>query len=121
MIGASSGAALGVAIAVVFGWTWAFAGFNPTSMFAMLGAIATVGFVFTIGSTSRGASSLTLLLAGVATSSLANALVSLLMFVHDSQKTMVILNWLLGSLASSNWQTLPSVVVLSTIGIFGSG
>lgn len=117
VIGASSGAALGVATAVVVGWSWSLAGFNPTSMFAMLGAITTVGLVFVIGSTRRGTSSLTLLLAGVAMSSLANAIVSLLMFVHDGQKTMVILNWLLGSLASSNWQTLPSVLVLSTIGM----
>lgn len=118
VIGASSGAALGVATSVVVGGTWSVAGFNPTSMFAMMGAIATVGLVFVIGSSRRGTSSLTLLLAGVAVSSLANALVSLLMFVHDGQKTMVILNWLLGSLASSNWQTLPAVLVLSTAGMF---
>ena len=117
VIGASSGAALGVAIAVIVGWRWSLLGVGPTSMFSMLGSIFTVGLVFVIGSANRGASSLTLLLAGVAISSLANALVSLLMFVHDGQKTMVILNWLLGSLAGSNWQSLPTLVVLSTFGM----
>ncbi|AMV34684.1 Hemin transport system permease protein HmuU [Pirellula sp. SH-Sr6A] len=117
VIGASSGAALGVAIAVIIGWRWSMFGVSPTSMFSMLGSIFTVGLVFVIGSANRGASSLTLLLAGVAISSLANALVSLLMFVHDGQKTMVILNWLLGSLAASNWQSLPTLVVLSTFGM----
>jgi iron complex transport system permease protein len=110
VIGASSGAALGATLVVVAGVKLSLGGLGATVIGPMLGSIAVVLVVFVVGSLGRHASALTLLLAGIAISSMTNAIVSLLMFLND-QKAIVILSWLMGSLAGSDW----SVVWVSSV------
>ena len=116
VIGASSGAALGVSIAVVTGLQVTYFGLGATSLMAMAGSIGIVMLVFALGAISRQTSTITLLLAGVAISSMTNALVSLLMFLND-QKAIVILSWLMGSLAGSDWQTVLVASLSSCLGV----
>lgn len=111
VIGASSGASLGVAIVVVAGVRGTFWSLGATTMLAMLGSLIVVLIVLAIGAISRTPSTMSLLLAGVVISSMVNAIVSGLMFLFD-QKAVVILSWLMGSLANSHWGTaLMSAVV----------
>jgi iron complex transport system permease protein len=116
VIGASSGAGLGVALAVTMGFQTGFFGFNALSVGALIGSIVSVALVFSIGSLGSDRSPLTLLLAGVALSSMINAIVSLLMFLND-EKIVMILSWLMGSLAGNDWQVVQTVACSSLVGI----
>jgi iron complex transport system permease protein len=104
VIGASSGASLGVAIVVVSGLRASVFSIGATTLLAMIGAIAVVMLVLAIGALARSPSTMSLLLAGVVISSMVNAIVSALMFLYD-QKAVVILSWVMGSLANSHWGT----------------
>jgi iron complex transport system permease protein len=101
VIGASSGAALGAAVALILGWERGW-GTGALPLCAFLGALAAVGLVGLLGGY---ASSLGLLLAGAAVSTIVGSLVSLLMIVHE-QSIGVVFNWLLGGLASSSWRQI---------------
>lgn len=115
IIGASSGAALGVTLVIVLGWNIAWLGLQPASLGGLAGSVALIALVLFIGAFARRATSLTLLLAGVAISSMVNSLVSLLMFLND-EKVFVIIAWLMGSLAGSNWSSVVTTLVLSVVG-----
>jgi len=116
VIGASSGAGLGVTLAVTMGLHAGFFGFGGIAVAALIGSILAVAIVFTIGSLNADRSPLSLLLAGVALSSMINAIVSLLMFLND-EKIVVILSWLMGSLAGNDWQVVRATTVSSLLGI----
>ncbi|MCG8648467.1 MAG: iron ABC transporter permease, partial [Pirellulales bacterium] len=116
VIGASSGAALGVSGVIVSGLQTSFWSVSATTAMAMLGAILVVLFVLMIGALARTPSTMSLLLAGVVVSSMVNAIVSALMFLND-QKAVVILSWLMGSLASSHWGTATMVMVVGGAGM----
>lgn len=115
IIGASSGAALGVALVIVLNVNAMFMGVSAPAIAALLGSVGVVSLVFLVGALGRGSSQLSLLLSGVAISSLANAAVSLLLFLNN-QKAMVIVSWLMGSISSSTWS---STAISGAIGGLG--
>lgn len=116
VIGASSGAGLGVTLAVTLGLQVSFLGLGAIAIAALCGSILAVVIVFAIGSLGADRSPLSLLLAGVALSSMINAIVSLLMFLND-EKIVVILSWLMGSLAGNDWQIVKATAISSFVGI----
>ena len=115
VIGASSGAGLGVTLAVVLGFQAGFAGLSGVALAAVVGSLLAVSVVFAIGSVGRGSSVLTLLLAGVAVSSMINAIASLLMYLNDDS-VVVILAWLMGSLAGNDWSVVMATTASSLVG-----
>lgn len=137
IIGSSSGAALGAAVAVVisgsltwaswvpqpFPWiTGSFLGLTPMGLAALIGSVTVVAVVFAIGHAIGQASSLTLLLSGIAISSLANAIVSLMLYLHNRDAVATIVTWMMGSFADSNWNNaivMALAVVASTICVWG--
>lgn len=116
IIGASSGAGLGVAIVVISGLQLAFLSIGATALLAVMGAFGVVLLVLLISSLSTTQSNASLLLSGVVISSMVNAIVSLLMFLCD-QRAVVILTWLMGSLASSHWGNARLVAGLGGVGM----
>lgn len=115
VIGASSGAGLGVTLAVVLGFQASIMGLSGIAVAAVAGSLLAVACVFAIGSIGRGSSLLTLLLAGVAVSSMINAIASLLMYLNDDS-VVVILAWLMGSLAGNDWNVVCATAVASFVG-----
>lgn len=119
IIGASSGAALGVALAMVLGIQSTLAGLGATTAMAMVGSIGVVALVLAVGSAVRSVNTTTLLLAGIAISSLVNSLVSALMILNDP-RAVAVLAWVMGSLAGTHWTSLglavgiciPSITVI---------
>ncbi len=111
VIGASSGAGLGVTLAVVLGLQATALGLSGVAASAAVGSLLAVAVVFAMGSMGRRNSAFTLLLAGVAVSSMINAVASLLMYLNDNSM-VVIMAWLMGSLAANGW----TVVLATTIG-----
>ncbi|WP_417739024.1 FecCD family ABC transporter permease [Rosistilla oblonga] len=120
VIGASSGAGLGVAIVVICGLRASIWSIGAIASLAMLGSVGVVMLVLIVGSLARTTSTTSLLLAGVVISSMVNAIVSALMFLFD-QKAVVILSWLMGSLASSHWGTAILAATLGGAGMIGIG
>jgi iron complex transport system permease protein len=115
VVGASSGAGLGVTLAVVLGLQASVYGLSGLAISAVAGSLIAVLIVFAIGTVGRGSSVLTLLLAGVAVSSLMNAIASLLMYLNDNS-VVVILAWLMGSLAGNDWNAVLAAAIASAVG-----
>lgn len=116
IIGASSGAALGVTLAVVMGLQMSFAGLRSSGFAALAGSVLLIVIVLSIGSLSQRSGPTSLLLAGIAISSMVNSIVSLLMYWHDD-KVVVIVAWLTGSLAGNNWSSVLTTFLLSSVGV----
>lgn len=122
LIGASSGAALGVASAVVLGLRAGLSGLPVSTVAGMCGAVAAVGLVCLIAHWGGHLSALSLLLAGVAVSSFTGALVSLLMFLNDREMA-AIFHWILGDLAGQGAGELrmaSAFVLTGTLLLWGS-
>ncbi len=115
IIGASSGAAFGVTVVIVLGWSVSWFGLRSASCGALAGSVVLTAIVLIVGFAARTTTSTTLLLAGVVISSMINSLVSLLMFIND-EKVVVILSWLMGSLAGNTYSSLVTTFLLSALG-----
>jgi len=102
IIGASSGASLGAAIAIVFFSGMTLFGMGLTPLFAFAGALLTIVIVYGISKIAGRTYTFTLLLAGIAISSFISAFVSFLMYFSD-EKLHQIYSWVLGSFSSQGW------------------
>ncbi len=111
IIGVSSGASLGAAIAIV-----AFGGIaanypmlmllGTVPLFACLGGIIVTFIVYRLGTSQTGTSVTMMLLAGIAISAAANAGLGLLNYFADDQALRDLSLWTMGSLAGANKQSI---------------
>jgi len=123
VIGVSSGAAVGAALAIVTGistlggWTLAAAAFA--------GGLATTYLVYALSRADGRTEVVTLVLTGIAVNAVAGAAIGLLMFVTDAAGVQAIAFWNLGSLAQANWNAvavaLPCLVVGLTAALASAG
>lgn len=112
VVGVSSGAALGAALALAFGsgvlGEWTVAGF------AFLGSLLTT-FVVYSASRSRGRTeSVTLILTGIAINAFAGAGLALVMVLSSASSREQIVFWQLGTMNGSRWS---EVLVVASIGL----
>lgn len=114
VIGASGGAALGAVVAIVL--DLGRAGGGSLTWLAFAGALSAVAVVYALGGFGRHASSVTLILAGAAVSTVFGAAVSFLMLL-DEQSLQVIFTWLMGGFAGRGWPQLASSWPLMAFGI----
>ena len=110
LLGISAGASLGAVIAIYFGFAASFALAAP--LFALTGAFVTAAIALIL---ARGGGTLSLILTGVAISSMAAAGVSLaLNLAPNPYAAYEIMTWLMGSLADRSWDhvrlALPFIV-----------
>jgi iron complex transport system permease protein len=123
VIGASSGAALGAALAITTGLSLS-APVSPVSLCAFAGAMGAVLLVFVISrSVGNPPPAVALLLAGTALSTLFSSFLSLVLVLKDGDLYRVYY-WLLGSLSGAAWPQLPGTLLVIVIGcliIFLSG
>lgn len=108
VLGTSSAASLGAVAALYFG----FAAMLP--LFAILFAVASLVLLFALA--GRSESPLTLILAGIAVSTLAGAGISLALNLSPNPfAAMEIMTWLMGSLENRSWEhvriALPCVAI----------
>lgn len=97
ILGASSGACFGAALAILLGRSGA-----EITLFAFCFSLLTVGLVYLIGSRTQGSQVVNILLAGVMVSSLFSAGTSYLKLVADpSSQLPEITYWLMGSLSGA--------------------
>ncbi|MDR2028805.1 MAG: iron ABC transporter permease [Treponema sp.] len=128
VIGASSGAALGAALAIVTGFRVpalvSAAGISPAALCAFAGSLAAVFLAFTISrSAGNPPPAAALLLAGTSLGAFFSALLSLILVLKDRDLHRVYY-WLLGSLGNSSWAELSAALPVMAAGsliIFLSG
>lgn len=108
-IGASSGAALGGAVAIlIFGFGWA------VEIGAFMGAAAALFAVLLLHRGDGLSSILALVLAGVVISAFCGAIVGLATYLADPEtKLPGLVFWLLGSFAAATWPKLALLAIVS--------
>jgi len=112
VLGISSGAALGAAVAIVTGLNGVimFGAFTGAYIGAIIGALVTWLMVFTIATRNGHYDTSSTLLAGIAISSIMSALITVLMTLHLEQMERVYL-WMLGTFSASTAEKTKILVI----------
>ena len=118
ILGVSAGGALGAAAAMAFGVTLPFATTNAVPLFALAGAVATVYAVYLLGKSGGRAQMTTMLLSGIALSSLLSALMYFIIIAcGDTQLRERVYLWLLGGLYAADWRNVRQMLPYTLLGI----
>jgi iron complex transport system permease protein len=98
-LGVSSGASLGAVLCIHGGWTFSLLGVSSVSLSAFMGALVSIVLVYAMTARSRqGASTATMLLAGVAISFFFSSLILFLQYTSDFTDSFRMLRWVMGGL-----------------------
>ncbi|MFQ5441717.1 MAG: FecCD family ABC transporter permease [Thermodesulfobacteriota bacterium] len=111
-LGVSSGAALGAALSIRLGITFTLLGISSSSLFAFIGALASITLVYGITRAKRGFSTSTMLLAGVAISLFFSSVILFTQYLSDFTNSLRILRWLMGGLAVVGFKPVQSMLPL---------
>lgn len=113
ILGVSAGAGFGASIGILF-----FGNSFTMQIIALGMGMLAIGFTFLIGGVKRDMPIFMLVLAGVVTSALFQALISLVKFLADpEEKLPSITYWLMGSLGTASYSDLLTAGPLIVIGI----
>ena len=113
VLGVSSGASLGAAIAIILGLqshVWGVGGC------ALVAALLTVLLIYRIASIGNRLHTSTLLLTGVCLTFLMSAVVSFLMVLHQDKMDAIIF-WTMGSFATSSWNDVWMLLPVVILGV----
>lgn len=113
ILGISSGAALGAALAL------AFVQWLPVAGAAFLGGLGAVALALYLARGRQESSIITLVLAGVVVSAFCSAGLSIIQFLVEPDRLGSIVFWLMGSLALADWQSLRVLGPLLLLGLIG--
>jgi iron complex transport system permease protein len=116
LIGVASGAGLGAIIAMSIHWPYTLGGWFAIPIAAFLAALVTVVVVYNLARVGKTAPTTNLILAGVAISSFATALTSLLMLQSEGDIHSAIA-WLLGGGALGGWEPVLASLPYIAIGL----
>ena len=117
VIGISSGAALGAAVAILFGVGLSVFGLSVLPFCAFLGALVSLFIVYRIAVSYRSFSIHTLLLGGVVLNAIFSALILFLTSLADPYKASGMYAWLMGSLTGPDFQTVSILAVYLVLGV----
>ena len=113
VLGVSSGASLGAAVAILLGleaWLWGVGGM------ALVAALLTVLLIYRIASIGNRMHTTTLLLTGVCLTLLISAVISFLMVLNQEKMDSIIF-WTMGSFGSSTWNDVWMLLPVAVAGI----
>lgn len=118
VLGVSSGAALGATIAIAFGINIAFLGFSAVTILAFAFAMLVILIVYSVSKIKGSVSTFTLLLSGIAMSSLCSAFMYALMLAFRDKMENIIM-WSMGSFSSASWDKFyvgaPIMIIASAL------
>ena len=116
ILGVSSGAGLGVTLAVLLGVGTALGG-NYVGLMAFAGALVISFAVVALANVGGRANSVKLLLAGSALSAVCGACSQFLLYLHSADHAATeIMRWTMGSLAAANWPNNGVMLVVAVGG-----
>lgn len=116
VLGISSGAAFGAAIAITLGLTYSAGGIGGIALMAFTGALATIFVVWKISFAGGRSSTIGILLAGISVSSLLTAAITLMMVMSRNQLEKVYL-WMLGSFSSATGTEVIFLLLIIAAGL----
>lgn len=99
-LGVASGASLGAASYIHLGFAFSLLRIPGESWFAFAGALVTIAVVYGLARAARGATSVTMLLAGVAVSFFFSSIILFLQYLSDPTRTFRMVRWVMGGLES---------------------
>ena len=114
LLGVAAGAGLAETVVIVSDLSTSLAGFSLLTLVGFAGAVASVLTAYSIARMAGGTPTTTLVLAGVALSSISVAGISYLMIVNN-EDTLEILTLLLGGLNNSGWSDLQFILPYSLV------
>ncbi|GJL49807.1 MAG: corrinoid ABC transporter permease [Nitrospirales bacterium] len=117
VLGISSGAALGAAVALLFGVGMSMWSLSALPVCAFIGAVVSLLIIYRIAATQYGFSIYTLLLAGVVLSAIFSALIMFLTSVADPNRVFGMYAWLMGSLTGPDYPTLGILMLYLGVGL----
>ena len=109
-LGISSGASLGAALFVSSGLSFSLLGVSGLSLAAFTGSIVSIIFVYGFTRVSRGFSTTTMLLAGIAASFFFSSVILFLQYMSDFTQSFLILHWLMGGLGVVGYRSVLDVI-----------
>lgn len=101
ILGLSSGAAFGAALAVALPWL-------PVQPAAFVFGLLAVGLSYFLARTGRTVSVVSLILSGVIVTGIFTALLTVVQFLTDPFKLQTIVHWTMGNLHNASWEKLAS-------------
>lgn len=113
VLGVSSGASLGAAMAILLGLEAFFWGVGGMALTA---ALLTVLFIYKIASIGNRMHTTTLLLTGVCLTLLISAVISFLMVLNQEKMDSIIF-WTMGSFGNSSWADVCVLLPVAAVGI----
>lgn len=114
ILGVAAGAGFGASIGILL-----FGNGYVTQIFALVFGLAAIGCTYVIGDVGKNLPIFMLVLAGVVTNALFNALISLTKFLADpEEKLPAITYWLMGSLGTASFRDLYTAGPIILVGIF---
>ncbi len=117
VIGISSGAALGAAVAILFGVGASIFSLSVLPFCAFLGALVSILIVYRIAVSYGSFSIHTLLLGGVVLNAIFSALILFLTSLADPYKAFGMYAWLMGSLTGPDFQTVSVLALYLFVGV----
>lgn len=115
LIGVASGAGLGASIVLLTGFPAYAYSFNLLPIVAFVGAIIAVSVSYVIARQSSGLSLTSIILAGVAVGSFANAITSYLI-IRSTPDVKPLLTWLMGGFIGATWDDVLTILPYFIIG-----
>ena len=116
-LGVSSGAALGAALYMKAGTSFAVVGISGLSLAAWLAATAATALLFGLTRASRGFSTATLLLTGVTLSFFLSSILLFVQYIGDVATSFRVGRWLLGGLEVVGFDPLMQLAPFATAGV----
>lgn len=113
VLGISSGASLGAAVAILLGLQAHLLGIGTC---ALITGLLTIVVIYRIASIGNRLHTTTLLLTGVCLTFLISAIISFLMVLNQDKMDSIIF-WTMGSMASATWADIAIVAPITAIGI----
>ncbi len=110
ILGLSSGAAFGAALAMTTAWM-------PLQPAAFAFGILAVGISYFLARTGKSVSVVSLILSGVIVSGIFTALLTVVQFLTDPFKLQTIVHWTMGNLHNASWGKLRSAAPLCIAGV----
>lgn len=115
VIGVTSGAGVGAAAAIVFGWN--FLGASTTPFLAFIAGLLTTVVVYGLARFDGSIRVINLILVGIAVNAVAGAAISFLVFLAPTTSREQIVFWQMGSLGGAQWSHVSVVSVIVAVGI----
>jgi iron complex transport system permease protein len=116
LIGIASGAGLGAVVAMTIRWSYSFWGLMAVPLSAFIGALFTVMLVYFLARVGQTTPITNLILAGVAVSSFASALISFLMLRSDGELRRAT-SWLMGGAIQLGWTSVLAMLPYLILGL----